>query len=101
MDEITTAAFFDELQNIQKVAGIGSAIGGFLKGGLRSAGELATKAGRSGLLAETKALPKALKSSWKQGGWRQAGKTMAGSRPVQLAGVASIPFMAGRMTSGD
>jgi hypothetical protein len=103
MNEIQMASMSDEIGKI-KQAGIGSVlkgVGKFFKGGLEGAGQLASKSGRSGLWQQTKSLPGQMRESFRQGGLAGAGRTLAGSTPAQIAGVAAVPFAAGRLSKRD
>jgi len=79
MDERTSAALFDEMEKIGFLPGIG----GFLRGGWSALKGLGSTAGRATLMGEAKALPGNLSRAWKSGGWRQAGKVLQHSAPVQ------------------
>jgi hypothetical protein len=100
MNEAQIAGMADELDKI-KEAGWGSLLSGakkFFGGGLRQVGNLASKTGRSGLWQQAKDLPGRLRTAYQHGGAGGVGKALLRSKPVQLAGVAAVPFAAGRMS---
>jgi len=101
-DQLTGMA--DELAKIEKAAGIGSilkGVGKFFRGGAKGVGQLASQRGRAGLLRQAKDLPSRMRTAYEHGGIRGAGRALAGSRPVQVAGLAAVPFAAGRMSKWD
>ena len=87
MTETQMAGFADELGSITKDAGVGSALWKSLKGGVKGFGSLGSKAGRSSLMTQAKALPGRVSKAYQHGGLAGAGKALARSTPVQMAAV--------------
>jgi hypothetical protein len=77
------AAFLDELENIQKEAGIG----GFISGGIKGLSRLGSSRGRQ-------AIGRLARSQWGKGGMEGA-KRLAKGQLGQMAGTAGLAGLAG------
>lgn len=113
MNEIMTAAFFKELENIQKEAGLGS----FLIKGIKGLGGVGKTVKELGVRGALKQHGKGVKGAWKRGvspvgaegpkrgGWWEGAKEVARTPEAAMAGTAGLgglaAYGAGKAVLGD
>jgi len=103
MNEAQIAGMADELEQIQKAAGWGGLLAGakkFFGGGIKSLGQLGSKAGRAGLWEQAKNLPGRLGTAYQHGGLAGMGRAALRSAPVQAAGTLGGMYLGGKAVSG-